>query len=55
MRDDMLPRFAKSDMPAKPAEEITSQPATPPVRTDAQTKPPAKTTKPRVNTRKLRG
>jgi Zn-dependent M28 family amino/carboxypeptidase len=52
MRDDLLPRFAKSDMPAKP-EEISSQPATPPVRTDAQA--PAKTTRPRANTRKSRG
>jgi carboxypeptidase Q len=54
MRDDRLPRFAKSDMPAKP-EEISSQPATSPVRTDAQAKPPAKTTKTRANTRKSRG
>jgi hypothetical protein len=54
MRDDLLPRFAKSDMPAKP-EEISSQPATPPARTDAQAKPPAKTTRPRANTRKSRG
>jgi carboxypeptidase Q len=52
MRDDMLPRFAAKDMPAKP-EEISSQPATPPARTDAQA--PAKTTKPRANTRKSRG
>ena len=55
MRDDLLPRFAKSDMPAKPVEEISSQPATPPARTNAQTKPPAKTTKPPANTRKTRG
>jgi len=54
MRDDLLPRFAKGDMPAKP-EETSSQPATPPVRTDAQAKPPAKTTKARANTRKSRG
>jgi Zn-dependent M28 family amino/carboxypeptidase len=54
MRDDLLPRFAKSDMPAKPAEEISSQPATP-ARTDAQAKPSAKTTKPPANTRKTRG
>jgi len=52
MRDDLLPRFAKSDMPAKP-EETSSQPATPPARTDAQA--PAKTTRPRANTRKSRG
>ena len=50
MRDELLPRFAKSDMPAKP-EETSSQPATPPARTDAQAKP----TRPRPNTRKSRG
>ena len=55
MRDDLLPRFSKSDMPPRPAEEISSQPATPPARTDAQAKSPAKTTKPRANTRKGRG
>lgn len=53
MRDDLLPRFAKSDMPAKPVEETSSQPATTPVRTDAQSKPAVKTTKP--HTRKTRG
>jgi len=55
MRDDLLPRFSKSDMPPRPAEEISSQPATPPARTDAQAKSPTKTTKPRANTRKSRG
>ena len=45
MRDDLLPRFAKSDMPAKP-EEISAQPATAPARTDTQAKTPPKTTKP---------
>ena len=54
MRDDLLPRFAKSDMPPKP-EETSSQPATPPARTDAQAKSPAKATKPRANKRKSRG
>jgi carboxypeptidase Q len=53
MRDDLLPRFAKSEMPAKP-EEISSQPATP-VRPDAQAKQTPKSTKPRANTRKGRG
>jgi carboxypeptidase Q len=43
MRDDLLPRFAKSDMPAKPREETTSQPATPSESTDTQIKPPART------------
>src|SRR6185369_12166770 len=56
MRDDLLPRFSKGDMPAKPAEETTAQPATPAVRTEAQTtKPPAKTTKTRRKTSRRRG
>ena len=55
MRDDLLPRFARSDMPAKPAEEISSQPATPAMRTDAQAKPPAKPSRPQANKRKNRG
>ncbi len=56
MRDDLLPRFAKADMPPKPAEETPSQPATPGVRTEAQTtKPPAKTTNSRRNTSRRRG
>jgi hypothetical protein len=42
MRDDTLPRFAKSTMPPKPVEETSSQPATPPVRTDAQARPPTR-------------
>jgi len=53
MRDDLLPRFSKADMPPKPAEETSAQPATPAVRTAAQTtKPPAKTTKARRHTRR---
>src|ERR1051325_4641345 len=43
MRDDPLPRFAKSDMPPKPAEETTTQPPTPPARPEVQA--PVKTTK----------
>src|ERR1043165_8120974 len=54
MRDDLLPRLPKSEMPPKP-EEISAQPATSPARTDAQAKSPAKTTKPRANRRKSRG
>jgi carboxypeptidase Q len=34
MRDDLLPRFSKSDMPPKPAEE-NAQPAARPARTDS--------------------
>lgn len=47
-RDDLLPRFAKGDMPAKPAEAASTQPSTTPKRTDskkAASKP--KTTKPK--------
>ena len=57
MRDDLLPRFAKSDMPAKPAstEETSSQPATTPKRTEAQTKPAAKSTRPRSSKSRPRG
>ncbi len=56
MRDDLLPRYSKADMPAKPAEETTSQPATPAMRTEAQTaKPPAKTTNTRRHTSRRRG
>jgi len=40
MRDELLPRFAKGDMPPKPAV------ATPPARTETQANPPAKTTRP---------
>ncbi|HKG47354.1 MAG TPA: M20/M25/M40 family metallo-hydrolase [Pyrinomonadaceae bacterium] len=39
IRDDLLPRFSKSDMPPKPAEE-TPQPATTPSRTDSRTNTP---------------
>ncbi|HJP94446.1 MAG TPA: M20/M25/M40 family metallo-hydrolase [Pyrinomonadaceae bacterium] len=54
MRDELLPRFAKTDMPPKP-EETSSQPATPAVRTDAQTKPPAKKAKPKSSRSRHRG
>jgi hypothetical protein len=53
MRDDLLPRFSKADMPAKPAEE-TSQLETPPARTNAKTKPPART-RPKANRSRRRG
>jgi carboxypeptidase Q len=54
MRDELLPRFAKADMPPKPPEEPTAQPATPPTRPSAQTKP-AKTPKPRSRKSRRRG
>ena len=53
--DILLPRFAKSDMPAKPPAEPDSQPATPAVRTGAQAKPKPKTTRPRANRSRRRG
>jgi carboxypeptidase Q len=42
MRDDMLPRLSKADMPPKPADEST-QPPPAPRRTDSSTSQPAKT------------
>lgn len=54
MRDDLLPRFSKTDMPPKPAEERTEQPATPAVRTQSQTNSPART-RPRANRSRRRG
>ena len=54
MRDNLLPRFAKSDMPPKPAEDTLSQPATPAVPTDTPAKPPARTTKPKTSRRRGR-
>lgn len=53
MRDELLPRFSKSDMPPKPAEE-TSQLETPAVRTEAQARPPTRT-RPRANRTRRRG
>jgi Zn-dependent M28 family amino/carboxypeptidase len=56
MRDDLLPRFSRADMPPKPAEETSAQPATPAVRTEPQTtKPPAKKTNSRRNSSRRRG
>src|SRR4029453_10436945 len=56
MSDTLLPRFAKGDMPPKPPEETSSQPATPAMRTEAQSKPRPKTSKPRANrSRRHRG
>ncbi|HEY2962470.1 MAG TPA: M20/M25/M40 family metallo-hydrolase [Pyrinomonadaceae bacterium] len=42
MRDDLLPRLSKADMPPKPADE-TTQPAPAPRRPDTTTRPPART------------
>ena len=46
MRDEMLPRFAKADMPPKPPEDRTEQPAPPATRTETRANPPARTTRP---------
>ena len=55
MRDELLPRFSKADMPPKP-EETSSQPAPSSERNGAQaTKPQAKTTKSRTNRSRRRG
>jgi carboxypeptidase Q len=55
MRDELLPRFSKADMPPKP-EETSSQPAPSSERNAAQaTKPQAKTTKSRTNRSRRRG
>jgi carboxypeptidase Q len=55
MRDELLPRFSKADMPPRP-EETSSQPAPSSERNAAQaTKPQAKTTKSRANRSRRRG
>lgn len=53
--DILLPRFAKSDMPAKPPEGPDAQPATPAARTEVRAKPRPKKTKPRVTRLRRRG
>ena len=44
MRDDLLPRFARAEMPAKPPE-TPAQPSTAPTRTVSKAQPEAKTTR----------
>ena len=39
MRDELLPRFARGEMPAKPAEDTSSQAPATPMRTEAQAPP----------------
>jgi carboxypeptidase Q len=46
MRDDMLPRFTKADMPPKPAPEQPGAPAAQPARPAAQAEPLKPTTDP---------
>ncbi|HEV2834279.1 MAG TPA: M20/M25/M40 family metallo-hydrolase [Pyrinomonadaceae bacterium] len=43
MRDELLPRFSKAEMPPKPPDENTTQPAPAPRRTDSSSRPPART------------
>ena len=52
MRDELLPRFAKDQMPPKPAEATE---ATTPARTETRETAPARTTRPRANTSRRRG
>ncbi|HEY8226131.1 MAG TPA: M20/M25/M40 family metallo-hydrolase [Pyrinomonadaceae bacterium] len=57
MRDTLLPRFAKAEMPPKPPEPATTQPPATPRRTDStatQTKPVAKKTSRSGHTRSRR-
>jgi carboxypeptidase Q len=54
MRDELLPRFTKADMPAKPVEP-TTQPSTTPKRTEAKAKPAARTTKPNASRSRRKG
>jgi hypothetical protein len=44
MRDEMLPRFSKSDMPPKPPEEPSAQPSPTPRRTDSSSGSPSRST-----------
>jgi hypothetical protein len=55
MSDTLLPRFSKADMPPRPPEPATAQPARPATRTETSTKPAAKTTKPRAASSHKRG
>src|ERR1051325_7836559 len=47
MRDELLPRFARQDMPERPQEpETTAQPSTPAKRIETKAKPAAKKSRP---------
>jgi Zn-dependent M28 family amino/carboxypeptidase len=46
MRDELLPRFAKADMPPKPPEETPAQPAASPARPSSTAKPRPAATRP---------
>lgn len=49
MRDDLLPRMSKADMPPKPPEEPTTQPARRPTRTDSTSTPRTRNSRQRGN------
>jgi hypothetical protein len=49
MRDDLLPRMSKADMPPKPPEEPTTQPAPRPTRTDSTSAPRTRSSRQRGN------
>ena len=55
MRDDLLPRFSKTDMPPKPPEETTAQPATPAVRTECSDQSSGPNNGRRANSSRRRG
>ncbi|HSD46146.1 MAG TPA: M20/M25/M40 family metallo-hydrolase [Pyrinomonadaceae bacterium] len=48
-RDDLLPRLSKADMPPKPPEEPTTQPARRPTRTDSTSAPATRNSRQRGN------
>jgi hypothetical protein len=45
MRDGLLPRLSKAEMPPKPPDETTPQPARPTRRTDTSSGSPARSTR----------
>jgi Zn-dependent M28 family amino/carboxypeptidase len=49
MRDDLLPRLSKADMPPKPPEEPTAQPTPRPTRTDSTSAPATRNSRQRGN------
>ncbi|HSB28640.1 MAG TPA: M20/M25/M40 family metallo-hydrolase [Pyrinomonadaceae bacterium] len=54
MSDTLLPRFSKQNMPERPQETATTQPATPIERTETKAKPAAKPSKPKPPARRRR-
>jgi Zn-dependent M28 family amino/carboxypeptidase len=54
MSDTLLPRFSKQNMPERPQEPATAQPATPIKRTETKAKPATKASKPKPPVRRRR-